>query len=228
MIWYEQQAKQYTDRLVVKLLNENGSFRKSIIVPTAYYPLNGKMEIFTVENTKPVEDETVLQIFDSVKYRVGFCYYNSDKLLSLLRENGYDAKMYCGWLFTSATQEPIHHAWVVLDGVSVFDLSDDFTVMLSGKNGEKFNGKDAKTVKELIADFHIAAKNAPNSIRCCTVGTPTPFLLYVGSECGAEQGKAIYNNLIDKYPDHECQRNCNSIGLNATQLIMLQRGAMEI
>lgn len=100
--------------------------------------------------------------------------------------------------------------------------------MLSGANGEHF--KTAKSIeesRELIASFHEYAMNVENHLRCHAVGQATPFLLYVGSECDPNYGRVIYQRLMDKYPDHECQRNCDGEGYNATQRIMKNRGLMK-
>lgn len=224
--WHDYCAFFKEDRAVVKLMNEDGNFFKSIIIPTAYYPLNGSYEVFTHKNTVQTKDESVLKIFDSVKYHIGHCYSNAEELALRLREKGYDARTYVGWLFTSATDFPIHHCWVILNKNTVLDLSDDFTAMLAGANGEHFKGKGGKEVRELIADFQIAAVRVPNSVRCYPVGVPTSFLLYIGCECSASGGKVLYNNLVRKYPRHECKRNCDNSDLNATQRIMRDKGLM--
>ena len=46
-MWWENQLRDKEDRAVIKLHDENGKFTKSVIVPTDYYPLNGKHEVFT-------------------------------------------------------------------------------------------------------------------------------------------------------------------------------------
>ena len=138
VFWHETHARFRDSRAVIKLLNKDGSFNKSIMIPTVSYPLNGKYEYFTYKNTEPVTDEAVLKIFDETKYRIGFCYTNVEELLGRLKASGYDAKSYVGWLFTGATEYPVHHCWVVLNGNMILDLADDMSVMLSGQNGECF------------------------------------------------------------------------------------------
>lgn len=228
--WHENESivRLKNDRVVVKLYSQNGIFKTSVVMPTEYYPLvPGKVpyEVFSYKNTKPVEDAEVLRIFDDVNYSRGCCYTNTKKLVEKLKAAGYNAKSYCGWLFTANEEIPVHHCWCVLDGKSILDLADDFTLMLSGKNGENFNkARDKQEVRELIVSFELAAKRIKNSVRCQTVGTPTPFLLYVGTECEADKARDVYNDLVRKYPDHECQRNCDQDGLNATQRIMKKQG----
>ena len=94
-------------------------------------------------------------------------------------------------------------------------------------NGEHFKDKSLDEARELMVSFAEAAKKVPNSVRCAPVGTPTPFMLYVGCECSPQDGRNIYNRLIDEFPDHECQRNCDSRGYNATQRMMKEKGLMK-
>lgn len=226
--WWEEKTRIKPDRVAVKLYNEDGSFRESIISPTLRYPLTGTPRVFHCKNTKQVSDPKILDIFDRVEYKHGACYSNTENLVAALRKEGYDAKSYVGWLFTGIDQHPIHHCWAVLDN-SVLDLSDDFSVMLSGENGKHFLAaqNDPKLTRELIASFAVAATKSKNSIRCSTVGTPTPFLFYVGTPCEPERGKNIYYSLVRKFPDHECQLNIRPHGLNQTQQLMYKAGLMK-
>lgn len=225
--WFESKnVKIKKDKVVVKLYNGN-NFIDSCIIPTVYYPLNGKMEVFTCDNTEQVKDEGILKIFDSIKYNIGHCYSDTKNLVSELRKNGYNAKEYVGWLFTGENDYPVHHCWCVLDN-SVLDLSDHYSVMLTGSNGEYF--KEAKTREEqayLMADFMKSALNVKNSIRCYPVGTPTPIMFYVGSECDSEEGRLIYQRLMKEFPNHKIERNCDNKGYNPTQRILKEQGLMK-
>ncbi len=226
--WFEESARISDTKVVVKLKNQDMSFRKSVIIPTISYPLNGKVCTFTSQNTKEVTDENVLSIMDTVPYQIGYCYQNTQRLVQKLQAAGYDAVPYVGWLFTSGTDFPVHHCWCVLDGESVIDLADDFTVMLSGENAEHFSAsKNMEEIREAMVSFAAEARKHKNSVRCAIVGTPTPFLLYVGSPCDPEEGRHIYQKLISAIPDHECQRNCDSKGYNATQKKMKDAGLMK-
>lgn len=212
------------NKVVVKLYQED-IFKDSCIIPTVYYPLNGKFEVFTVENTKQCLDEKILEIFDRVDFKVGHCYQNTDNLVRELQKEGYNAKSYVGWLFTGAGQYPIHHCWCMLDNY-LLDLSDNFTMMLGGSNGENF--KDAQTKEEqalVMADFLRAAQKAKNSEKCYPVGTPTPFMFYIGNECEPDVGRRIYQQLMKEFPDHKVDRTDKN-GLNQTQKILQKEGLM--
>ena len=224
-MWHETYAKEKTNKVVVKLKNPDDTFKKSIILPTDMYPLNSdNFRIFTYKNTEFVSDECVHIIFNSITYKPGHCYQNAKALADKLKSRGYNAKTYVGWLFVGKYEYPVHHCWVVLDENKVLDLSDDFSQMLNAENSKHFVGENEKDTRALIVDFCIAAKNWPNSMRCYPLGTPTAFLYYVGCECDADEGRRIYQRLIKQFPDHECQRNCDKNGLNATQRLMRERG----
>jgi len=225
-IWHETQTKEKEDKVVVKLYNRDKSFKKSILIPTDMYPINEKYKVFTYKNTQICSDKVVMDIFNRIPYQIGCCYQNAKALALELQKQGYDAKTYVGWLFTSSSEFPIHHCWVVLDDIHVLDLSDDFTQMLGGQNGENFSNATYEEIQNLIVSFHQSARKVPNTVRCAPVGMPTNFLYYVGCECNADTGKQMYQRLINQFPNHECQRNCDASGLNRTQKLLKKNGLM--
>lgn len=226
-MWYDEQVMTKEKKVVVKLRNKDGSFKKSCIVPSATYPLSGAYEIFHCKNTELITDENILSVFNSVEYKIGKCYTNTEQLLSALSAKGIEAKSYVGWLFVSAHEYPIHHCWVVVNGKSILDLSDDYTVMLSGKNGANFqNINNVQEERQLLADFQTEAKKYPNSVRCYPVGIPTNFFYYVGCECDSNKGRSMYQQLMKEYPNHEAERNVDRNGYNKTQSLFRDLGLM--
>ncbi len=226
--WWQQALREKEKQTVIKLKNKDGSFKCSVVVNTNLYPLTGSPELFTCENTEVLNSAELRRAMDRVQYKIGACYSNVAELIKEARREGLEITPYCGWLFVNAYDYPIHHCWAIY-GNSVLDLSDDFTVMLSGDNGKVFEavqGQPEET-RKLVVSFAKAAQSWPNTARCAAVGTPTPFLLYVGAPCEPEEGKAIYKHLIDKYPRHECQRNLEADGFNATQRCMKEAGLMD-
>ena len=208
--------------MIVKLRNADDSFKKSIIIPTVTYPLNGEISTFTYENTKEVTDENILSIIDSVPYKISFCYENTTRIVEKLQEAGYDAVPYVGWLFMARSEFPVHHCWCVLNGESVIDLADNFNKLFDfiAKSEERDNNA------EVFIRFEQEARKHKNRERCATVGVPSANLLYVGSPCEPEKGRQIYRRLIAEMPDHECQRNCNANGYNRTQQKFAEAGLM--
>lgn len=217
--------KEKPEKIVAKLKNEYGNFKKSVIIPTDYYPLNkDEFKVFHCNNTKKVVDEALLMTINKAEYKIGHCYRNTENIVHLLKEAGYDVKSYVGWLFVAETQFPVHHCWAVVDDIYVIDLSDDFTMMFSAENYKNFVGLNVMETRVAMLEFALEARKQPHSVRCSPVGKPSPMLYYIGCECEPEDGKRIYNELIKKYPVHECQRNCDTNGLNPTQKLFEKHG----
>lgn len=214
------------EKVVAKLYNEDGSFKMSINIPSAYWPLNGnKYETFSCDKCSVVEDPVVLEAFDATPYKIGRCYTNSKLLAENLRKRGVEATTYVGWMFVEENGTPIHHCWVVVNG-SVLDLADDMA--LTRYNADNFPMEEGiEACRVAMASFQKWAMQFPNSKRCVPVGKPVQGVLYVGCPCDPDEGRKIYNNLMRKYPGHDCERNCDRNGVNATQRIMMQYGLMK-
>lgn len=222
------EVKIRPDKVVVKLRNSDGSFLKSVIIPTVYYPLpDNDIRVFAKENTNIVSDKKILSLIDSIQYEIGHCYTNTKKVVALLKSNGYSVESYAGWLFVDNNSFPIHHCWAVLDDNKIIDLADDFSVMYSKENSNNWNNvKTKKEYQETLLSFTKEARKWKNSIRCCPVGKATDFLFYVGAKCEADRGRYEYQRLMKEFPNHECERNCNADGLNRTQKMFKENGLM--
>lgn len=216
--------KENPKRYVAKIYKENAGylkFEKSVVIPTDLYPLyNNDFEVFNNENCTKCEDVRILECFDNVEWNQGHCYQMADDLKAGLMKEGYDAKIYVGWLFVSPDTTPIHHAWVMI-GNSLLDLQDDWTTICY--NSDNFKGKTIDECRLLLADFHVFCKenNIPNSVRCSPVGIPSSTYYYVGCEVpNGECGREEYRRLLDRYPNHDCASRCiNNSGITKTQLI---------
>lgn len=210
-MWYEDRKKLRIkeDYIVAKLYNKDGSFFKAVTVPSEMYETVGTVKLFCKNNCKRIKDKIVLDIFDSIKYEPGKCFYFSSELCEKLRDNGYDAKLYAGWLFLDNNFLPTYHCWVVLDD-SVLDLADHFT-----KNKEMFGCKNY--TREEYANNFAKLLKLKNSERCYPVGLPYEELLYAGSETTAEKGMKLCKKILDKYPNHEAFNKTNADGKTLTQ-----------
>jgi hypothetical protein len=225
--WYDDKITLRQSRVIIKKGATTGNSLENYIIPSTLYPLNGPYKVFNCRNTAPITDMKLLQLIDQQEYCIGRCYTNTQKLTQALVDAGYNAKSYCGWLFTFDTQHPVHHCWTVVDGIHVVDLADDFTVMYSGNNGKILqSSKSREETAKLIASFQLAAREKPHSIRCMPIGTPTEFLLYVGSECHPEQGIQIYRDLMEAFPYHESSRKWGGTGMSYTQAMLASQGLM--
>lgn len=215
------------DKVVAKLKNADESYKGSVVIPTDYYPLNkAGFKVFTHENTVKITDEAILRGVDSVKYKIGHCYENTEAVAKVLRKRNVDVKTYVGWLLVGKTQFPIHHCWVVVGKNQIIDLADDLRLMYSEENSKAFEGKTIEEQRLLMADFAMWASTLRNSQRCFPIGNVNPLFIYVGCECEPDAGRKIYQELMRKYPNHECQRNCDSEGYNPTQKLMADMGLM--
>lgn len=213
------------NRIVAKLRDKNGNFKKSVLIPTDYYPLAGSaVRTFHKDNTEKITDEALLYILDRVKYKIGCCYQNTEEVIHILQRKGYSVKSYVGWLFVGESQFPVHHCWAVVDDKHVIDLADDFTMMFAGENGDNFENLSLEEARQTMLSFHMEALKQKNHIRCHPMGTPSSILYYVGTECAPAAGRRTYRDLIKKFPYHECQRNCDADGYNPTQKLFAECG----
>lgn len=224
-MWHEdERVIRIRPGKVVNKLYRDGKFYESIILPTALYPLTGEPQVFTYANTTETENARVLELFDSVQYRIGHCYDNAAELAKKLREAGFEPETYAGWLFTGEGQLPVHHCWVVL-GDSLLDLSDDAAMLVWSGVAEQMKAEEDKdAIRERLAEYMKEALTWPNSKRCSPVGQASPNMLYVGSPCSPEEAIRTCRQLMQKYPDHETQRNCKGERINPTQKYFLEKG----
>ncbi len=225
-LWHNHYLRLKSDKAVVKLHYNDGSFMEAINTPSVMWPLNGHYQVFHYNNCELIENEVVKDIVNQMKYRIGHCYSNAEAVTKALFDAGFHAKMYVGWLFLGNKQYPIHHAWTVLDGIHVIDLADDFA--LQSYNKENF--AIVKTEEErrlLLLSFTKWARELPHTKRCMPFGVPSPILLYIGSECNRETGIQIYNNLMTVYPNHPCSEKVQKSGMTRMQEMFAKEGIMD-
>ena len=172
--WFESGCLRPHDKYIaVKCEDKSGRRKESVFIPTDKWPLNGPYEVFHYLNTEwlqPDKYPDIAAAFDVTEYKIGFCYDNTNRLVSELKKRGVPASAYTGWLFISGTQYPIHHCWCVVetaDGKGVLDLCDDCTVLV-GLNGQAFEGANLNESRSLLVDFasYVKKHKIPNSERC--------------------------------------------------------------
>lgn len=206
-VWYEKSVKFSKAKVIAKLCDEKGVYKRTIVIPSDKYPLipNPKaMQYFHKGNCEEVTDRDILDIYDGIQFERGRCYTNSCRLMNALRQKGYDAKQYVGWLFVSE-DIPIHHSWVIL-GNHLFDFADDFTVLSSNPAVLEIQCKE--DYARFVAAFYRECGKYKNSQITAPVGKPYSQLLYVGCECRYEDGIDVPQTLLKKYPNHEAYENC--------------------
>lgn len=210
--WYTGHTTEKPDKVVIKLYDNVGKFKESIICPSVYYPLSGKYEVFNYTNTHMIgdseEDRRILSIFDKIHYEVGNCYVNAEAMTKALCEAGYKAQTYVGWMLTQA--EVLHHAWTVLwvhDRPSVLDLADYLTEL--NKIIPWNEVMRTEQLREMMADATVKLMKRPHHERCAPVGIPTPYYYLVGSPSNEYEGRDLFRKLVAQYPDHPCMARMN-------------------
>lgn len=218
--YYEKYFKVKKDKVVIKLHDtQTGEYKKSIIIPTVYYPLNSNdFKVFHSDNCEKVTDQTILECFDTIPFQMGHCYTMADSLYRLLKEKGVEnVELWAGWLFCAA-ELPVHHCWVTVND-SLLDIAESFSFFYTDEMVEKYaNAKNQIEMRMLVAKRSTEITKMKNSDRCSPVGIPNVSAFYVGSRVSSGlEAKAVYNDMVRKYPDHETIKMVNNSGLNLTQ-----------
>lgn len=223
---YKDLMRCKPQKAAVRLLTKDGGLFTTVKIPSALWPLSGPCEAFHVGNCVPISDAEIIRIVDAVPYKIGKCYCNAEAVANALRAAGYDAKTYAGWWFLNPREYPTHHMWVVLNGHSVIDLSDDNDLM----NGNAHVFAQATTSEELMqmnVEFKAWAISHPHSKRCEPLGVPSQSVLYIGCECSPERGRSIRKSLLSACPNHPGFNPMDKDGLTETQQLMKARGLID-
>lgn len=194
------------DRVSVVLKNEKGEYWGHAAVPSKYFPINGKPEVFYCLNTVPITHDDLIAAFDSVPHHPGWCFEDAGKLLTAFENIGIKLTTYVGWRFQHKNQIPEHMCWLIYekDGQkSLLDLDDDQNIVdafiKEYLDGDENNWADAPNEKFLELQRRL---DVPNSQRCAPVGVPSKSFFYVGCPCSLEKGLEIRNKLKEKFPEH--------------------------
>lgn len=223
--WFTGKVVKKSDRVIVKIYENPTTFKESIVIPTARFPLSAKYEVFDYTNTHEIgtgdNEEEIIKIFDSIKYKIGYCYDNADKLTVALCQAGYDAQTYVGWLLSPY---PTHHAWTVLrkEGqISVLDLAENVCALV--ERGALEPNLSIQEQREITANAMLELLKQPNHKRCFPVGIPAPAYLYVGSQSNGAEGAKLYMQLINQFPDHPSAPSPDALGRTETQKMILKK-----
>jgi len=185
---------KFTDkktRFIAKEYDSKGNFLQSVIIPTDSYPLPApEYEVFHRDNTEELFDEGLLKIIDSCPYRGALSFANTKELAQVLRDAGVNYVAYMGWKFLRGGGRPLHHAWIVVEGTKLIDLTDDeyvYEVNIGRAIKEQqldTAGMTADDWRELRVSFMQDTAEWPNSKRCMPLGKVYfPDMLYIGNPC---------------------------------------------
>ena len=197
-----------------------GIAEKPIKIPSQMYPILGHPLFLTHENTEdfPNTERTdqIRNIFNSIEPQVGRCYSNTEGLISALADKGFQAQSFVGWMFIGE-QLPIHHCFAVLDD-HVLDLAYRADLFYR----DELVGKDKDETRKLFVDELMRIREQPNS-STGTFGKVSTGVLIIASPCKPAVGRKIYQDLIQAFPKHPCQKNVDSTGRNQTQRQFYER-----
>ncbi|MFF2531405.1 hypothetical protein ACFVS2_21095 [Brevibacillus sp. NPDC058079] len=187
-----------------------------MVIPSDLYPLRNKptMKLFSYMNTKRIENEPWAEkAFNDNDYKMGYCYTNTEKMHKSFIEQGLtDVKTYVGWILIDGI--PLHHAWLVYKDIHVLDPA----ISLIHEIIREKKYEDVHKMREDIVKYHREFQDKPNAFYQ-TFGQVAPFVLYIGTVCTPDKGRAIYNEMIDQFPNHPSYRaeGMNQNGMSKVQ-----------
>lgn len=212
---YRFQYRNKKDRLVVALEDE-----EKVVIPSRLFPLERKSyQLINDENTRPVEEQKITDIFDSIKYEVGKCYSNAEKLTEALRKEGYPAIQYVGWLFSGEGTYPVHHSFVLLYD-HVLDLSIEFLErdIYDLRYATLKHNLSADGGRRYIVQKYLEKQQVKNHQKC-KFGKCDKYYMYVAAEGSREEGIARNELLRKEYPSHPAFRDVHN-GMTETQRLL--------
>ena len=217
---YKRQEYEEKEKKVVVYINQE----TKVIIPSRLYPLEKEnYRIVTPDNTEPITDPKVIEIFDTLEVRLGECFSNAEKLTRALRDAGYPAEQYVGWIFAGEGTYPVHHSFVmlenhILDNSVEFlkkDMADFYYMQLKYRMSQD-------ELRMYMIEQHQAKKDIKNHKKC-NVGKCDSYYIYVGTEGSAEQGRSRNIALRQEYPQHPSFQDVHN-GMTRIQSMMRQHG----
>ena len=151
----------------IEIKDNNYKFKKSVIIPSSNYPLpnprkRNEIRVFNILTHKQLDEsinKDIIEAFNTVKFEIGRCYYNSVKLQELL-EPEHKVQLFSGYFFTTLNVEPTNHCWLYVDDCFLLDLSNitvESTKLLNSLNLDEIDEMEwrEKFKKFQIPDYEI-------------------------------------------------------------------------
>ncbi|MBP1309274.1 hypothetical protein JOD82_002294 [Paenibacillus sp. 1182] len=168
-------------------------------IPSTLFPLRNKptMSIYSYVNTQQINNDPIAEkAFNENTYKMGFCYTNTEKMLeSFNRYELSEYESYVGWIIINGI--PLHHAWLVYKNIHVLDPS----ITLVDEIIRERKYQSAQEMREQIVELERTFETKPNA-DYQTFGQAAPFVLYIGSVCSPDNGRQIFNEMIQQFPKH--------------------------
>lgn len=176
-------------------------------IPSDLFPVLNKpsLRYFSYADTDTLGANTELaRIYDSLEFKVGFCYSNIEQYSEALKKAGLkNFKIYTGWVITYGL--PVHHCWLVWDDKHVIDpgvtLVENAYLLQAAELKKNNPEASMDEMRELFVSIHKKYESA-NNTEYRTFGKVAPFAFYIGTETTPVQGRKIFNKLMKDYPEH--------------------------
>ena len=173
------------------------------VMGTKMFPLPSKSNVFYYNNevTNPIEDEQILKVLDSLEFKEGFCYQNSNKIVKALEQIGVDAEFYAGWLFYMSDY-PVHHSWVVIDDKFVIDMSVNVLAFKEYKKECEANEPDSMDeARRLLIEVNERVEQNNENSQLGVAGEVPEFAFYIGGKSTPYKARKNFNDMIDQLAD---------------------------
>ncbi len=200
-----------------QILNLNGEVSMKFNIEGNEYEVGTRMfpvadiddvRIYDLSNTEPFSNEELSRIIDINEFEIGHCYTNAEKIRLICEKLEIPVEYFSGWLFVPNQENPLHHAWAVIDKKHLIDMG--------------FSERDIKFQKKIQGDPRWRERFAEETARRratirrskdCVMGKVPEGMKYVGSPDEINSAKKIFRDLIKRYPKHISYRKK---GMNPT------------
>jgi len=196
-------------------------------LPSADFPMvnKNKIEYFHPGNTENLDDQGELDaLLADAKKDLGKCYSNAASVVELLHTNGYDeihqVEFYSGWLLSHNSKDLSHHAWVVIDGKHVIDMT-------ATRNGKLENYLDAiehglhlPMSREILAEWFYKQATDGTAFSKYHYYGKVETRFYVGTKCTVTEARDAFRLLLNRKKGIKGYENNNKeVGTNKLQAI---------
>jgi hypothetical protein len=193
------------------------------IIGNQQFPVSSKnnMMIWNQYNTEEIERNEKLkqgidQLHQKVGLRSGHCYSNAGYIVQLGEVLNINIQLVSGWMFSSA--RPIHHAWNIIDGKYILDVSmDEHLIKLQDIVVEENGVFSKEAYAKKVIEYN---KNRKVS-ETCLWGKINNNLTYIGSIDTEELARKRFHDMMKKFPNHPAYKGfIDENNMTETQRIM--------
>lgn len=196
---------------------DHGDHQSTIKIPSQRYPLKGEIIVVTDENTAPLGDNLIEDVFNAVKPREGRCYDNMAVLRQSLIKAGISEERITtlvGWMFF-AEGLPVHHCFIMIDKKHILDYGP----LRILDNLDTFANSSLEKIREDLARIVIEAQKGKNSEHY-VFGQSNKNTIYFASVGTPEEGIETLKKLLKAFPKHPAIIPVNKNNLTPIQQLI--------